>query len=257
MSFNFAALTSSVGAGLSQMRACLITSRDGLVLGAHPPDAETGAMEVWMRIAALGPVERGFAVVGDEVWAFCSRGSYQALAIADAATKPALVLLRLEQALETAGRESREGAASATDPVHGPGRATRPASTEPGSGITITIGSPEPVNGRHPAQAGSGLRNAQGPMPAARHVQAGPLTGPELPPWAALDPVSDDLDESEASVDDPGRPSTPSPADQPASAQEPSGEDPAADAGGRLWKGDSDTLAREFAGLLRQSEEGT
>jgi hypothetical protein len=256
MSVNFAALTSSVGAGLSQMRACLIASRDGLVLGAHPPDAETGAMEVWMRIAALGPVERGFAVVGDEVWAFYSRGSFQALAIAGAATKPAFVLLRLEQALETAEREFREEAASAADPVHGPGRAIRPASAESGSGITITIGSPESVNGPLPAQAGDGLRHAQGP-PAAHHVQAGPLTGPELPPWAALDPVSEDLDEPEASVDDPGRPSIPSPSDQPAPAQEPSGEDPAAEEGGRLWKGDSDTLVREFAGLLRQYEEGT
>jgi hypothetical protein len=74
MSVDFAALAAAVGAGVSEVRACLIVSRDGLALGSYPPAEESGAMDTWIRLASLGPVERGFAVVGEECWVFCSRG---------------------------------------------------------------------------------------------------------------------------------------------------------------------------------------
>src|SRR5262249_9465843 len=97
MSTDFVALTSAFAVGLPDVKACLIVSRDGLALGSHPADEEARARSVWGRLAELGDVERGFAVVGDELWVFCRRGPYAALAIAGASARPGVVLDRLEQ----------------------------------------------------------------------------------------------------------------------------------------------------------------
>src|SRR5690349_3681096 len=97
MSTDFAALTSAFAAGLPDVRVCLIVSRDGLALSGHPAGEEARAQSVWDRLSELGDVERGFAVVGDELWVFCRRGPYAALAIAGASARPGVVLDRLEQ----------------------------------------------------------------------------------------------------------------------------------------------------------------
>src|SRR5438445_8688568 len=97
MSTDFAALTSASAAGLPDVRACLIVSRDGLSLGSHPAGEESRALSVWGRVQELGDVERGFAVVGDELWVFCRRGPYAAMAIAGASARAGVVLDRLEQ----------------------------------------------------------------------------------------------------------------------------------------------------------------
>jgi len=97
MSIDFAALTQAVVAGLPDVRSCLIVSRDGLALGASPATEEGRTLDVWTRIAALGDVERGFVTVRDEVWVFCRRGPYGAVATAASTTRPGLVLDRLEQ----------------------------------------------------------------------------------------------------------------------------------------------------------------
>ncbi len=97
MSTDFAALTSAFAAGLPDVRACLIVSRDGLSLGSHPADEEARALSAWVRVQELGDVERGFAVVGDELWVFCRRGPYAAMAIAGASARAGVALDRLEQ----------------------------------------------------------------------------------------------------------------------------------------------------------------
>jgi hypothetical protein len=111
MSTDFAALTSAFAAGLPDVRACLIVSRDGLSLGSHPAGEESRALSVWGRVQELGDVERGFAVVGDELWVFCRRGPYAALAIAGASSRAGVVLDRLEQMALVAeeGRLRKEG----------------------------------------------------------------------------------------------------------------------------------------------------
>lgn len=97
MSTDFAALTSAFAAGLPDVRACLIVSRDGLSLGSHPAGEEARVLAAWGRVQELGDVERGFAVVGDELWVFCRRGPYAAMAIAGASARAGVVLDRLEQ----------------------------------------------------------------------------------------------------------------------------------------------------------------
>lgn len=97
MSIDFAALTQAVVAGLPDVRSCLMVSRDGLALGASPATEEGRTLEVWTRIAALGDVERGFVTVRDEVWVFCRRGAYGAVATAASTARPGVILDSLEQ----------------------------------------------------------------------------------------------------------------------------------------------------------------
>jgi len=99
MSLDFAALTAAVGVGLPEFRVCLLVSRDGLPLAAHPASEETRAMGVWNRLTGLGELERGFVEVGDEFWAFSRRGPYSAVAVTGAGARPGVVLDRLDQFL--------------------------------------------------------------------------------------------------------------------------------------------------------------
>jgi hypothetical protein len=102
MSVDFAALTHAVVAGVADVRACLVLSRDGLALGAFPAAEEERTLSVWSQIATLGEVDRGFVGLTDEVWVFCRRGPYAAVATASPLAKPGLILDRLEQMLLTA-----------------------------------------------------------------------------------------------------------------------------------------------------------
>jgi hypothetical protein len=117
MSVDFAALAEAMVTGLPDVRACLIVSRDGLVLAAHPAAEESRGLGIWGRIAAMGDVERGFAVVGDELWSFCRRGAYSALATANPAARAGIIIDRLEQGLLVAeeDRARRESLRQAAD----------------------------------------------------------------------------------------------------------------------------------------------
>jgi hypothetical protein len=106
MSVDFAALAMAVVSGVPDVRACLVVSRDGLTLGAHPASEEEKALRVWSRMAALGEVERGFVALRDEVWAFCRRGPYAALATGHPSARAGVLLDALDQML-LAAEESR------------------------------------------------------------------------------------------------------------------------------------------------------
>jgi len=117
MSVDFGALTQAVVAGLPDVRSCLIVSRDGLALGASPAAEEGRTLEVWTRIAMLGDVERGFVTVRDEVWVFCRRSAYGAIATASSTARPGLILDHLEQMVLMAeeARVRKEGFREVTD----------------------------------------------------------------------------------------------------------------------------------------------
>ena len=59
---------------MADVRGCLILSRDGLVLGAHPAESERTTTRAWIRFAAIGDPERGFAQFGTETWCYVRRG---------------------------------------------------------------------------------------------------------------------------------------------------------------------------------------
>jgi hypothetical protein len=123
---DFNALASSLADGVGDVRGCLILSRDGLILGSHPTDADAHAGAAWMRFAALGDPERGFAQFGTETWCYVRRGPYAGFAVIGPAARPGLVIDHMDQALLAAdeARSRHEGLrtieASAIVPVSEP-----------------------------------------------------------------------------------------------------------------------------------------
>ena len=99
MSLDFAALVHAFVAGVADVRACLIVSRDGLALGVSPADEEEKALAAWSQIASLGEVDRGFVGLRDEQWVFCRRGPYAALAKVSPSARAGLILDRLDEML--------------------------------------------------------------------------------------------------------------------------------------------------------------
>jgi hypothetical protein len=183
MSVDFAALAQAVLGGLAEVRVCLIVSRDGLVLGAQPPNKESRALDIWGRMTGLGDVERGFAVVGDELWSFCRRGPYSALAIADPTARPGVILDRLERTLVIAEddrvRSDALRQAAETDSAH-PRRLRTPLHRE----AKPDVDAPEVVSQREErgapawaerfkdvAQARAGDARDQGTKPSPEYIE--------------------------------------------------------------------------------------
>jgi hypothetical protein len=125
MSTDFAALTEAVVAGLSDVRSCVMVSRDGLALGAYPATEEGRTLDVWTRLAALGDVERGFVTVRDEIWVFCRRGGYGAVATAASTARPGIILDSLEQ-MVLAAEEARVRKEGIRQPAERPAPAETP-----------------------------------------------------------------------------------------------------------------------------------
>jgi hypothetical protein len=103
---DLSALASRIAVGIGDLRGCLILSRDGLVLGSYPPDAEASLKPAWLKFATLGEAEKGFVQFADELWVFVHRGPYSAFASGEVSIRPGLLIDQLEQALLIA-EESR------------------------------------------------------------------------------------------------------------------------------------------------------
>jgi hypothetical protein len=267
MSVDFAALTAAVGAGLSDVRACLIVSRDGLALGSYPPADEGSAMTKWSRLTSLGDVERGFAVVGEECWVFCSRGPYSALAVAKASARPGLILERLDQMVLAAeeARLRKEGLGSLEDPRDPAAAARRRRTSAPPTGVHPQPSAPSPrpperIDVRPSAsQAASGGRA----MPAAPSQPSQPSQpSREVISERRADPAPAGAPIPQGSRA-PGAPDAPrrqQGSGGPAGPEGKPGQQNEPEAGKTqdqrtLWVIDADDLTREFAGLLDDPEE--
>jgi len=97
---DYAALAQRVAAGVSGIRGCLLLSRDGMVLGAHPEGEIEGHLKsAWLRVAVLGEPDRASVEFPDQTWAFVRRGGYAAFVLADVGVRPGVLLDLLEQVL--------------------------------------------------------------------------------------------------------------------------------------------------------------
>ena len=109
---DYSALAQRVSMSIDGVRGCLLLSRDGMVLGAHPEgDAESHVRSAWVRFASVGDPERSYVEFPDQIWAFVRRGGYSAFAVADAGVRPGVLVDLLEQALmmgEQARADDRE-----------------------------------------------------------------------------------------------------------------------------------------------------
>ena len=108
---DFNTLASSLAQGVGDVRGCLILSRDGLVLGAHPVEAEGVTTPAWVRFATIGDPERGFAQFGTETWCYVRRGPYAGFALVGPGARPGMVIDHMDQVLLAAeeGRTRHEG----------------------------------------------------------------------------------------------------------------------------------------------------
>ena len=118
MDIDFSALAARIAADIQDLRGCVIVSRDGLVLGSHPVDAENILRPAWLRFASLGDVEKGFIQFGGELWVYVRRGPYASFAVSNSVSRPGLLLDELEQVL-LAAEEARNGAQAASGPGGG------------------------------------------------------------------------------------------------------------------------------------------
>jgi hypothetical protein len=104
---DYSSLAQRVSMGAPGVRGCLLLSRDGLVLGAHPEgEGEAHVKEAWVRFAAIGEPDRSYVEFPDQVWAFVRRGGYAAFAVAEAGVRPGVLVDLLDQAL-MAGEQER------------------------------------------------------------------------------------------------------------------------------------------------------
>jgi hypothetical protein len=104
---DYSALAQRVSLSIAGIRGCLMLSRDGMILGAHPEgEPESGLRAAWVRFAGVGDPERSYIEFPDQIWAFVRRGSYGAFAVADVGVRPGVLVDMLEQAL-MAGEQDR------------------------------------------------------------------------------------------------------------------------------------------------------
>jgi hypothetical protein len=254
-------LSQSVG----DARGVLILSRDGLVLGACPADAEERLKVPWLRFAALGEPERGFLQFGGEIWSYVRRGAYAGFVVTGIGVRPGFVLDQIEIALLHAeeARARREGlrADAPAQPAAPSGRPRTPLHPEARPEPPVVIRAEAPSAPAQPAASAPAAPAAPSApsAPSPQAASASPVPSPlSAPPTTApsLEPV-------------PGRASAVGP--QPAGAPErgpwgsvaggseervpegPGEEDPDEVAGEEI---DRFSLAREFSQLLQERDEG-
>jgi len=225
---DFDALAAALGADLEGVRACLILSRDGLVIGAHPDDAEGAAKPAWLRVATLGDPERGFFQFATETWCYVRRGPYAAFAVAAAAVRPGLLIDQMERVLLAA--EEARADRSTIKP--------EPAAPPP---VAAPSGKPRTTLHREPARAEEPIV-LEGEPVAAQAPAAAEAAASAVPETVAAAP--------EATTEPPSEPSEPG--DGPTRAARPS-----------IWATDGgedevDTFSalREFGQLLQDGEQG-
>jgi hypothetical protein len=192
---DFTALAGTLSESVGDARGALILSTDGLVLGAHPADAEDGLKASWVRFATLGEVARGFLQFGTEIWCFVRRGPYAAFVVTGVGVRPGLAIDQMETALLAAGearahREALRSVSSAPPTAGAPSgkpRAPLHRETHPTEATTIVIhahDAPAPSRPEEPSR---------GPAPAPADATAaapGPPGDPSV--WGAEEGEGDE-----------------------------------------------------------------
>lgn len=228
---DFDALAAVLGAGIADLRGCLILSRDGLVLAGYPDTAEQELKASWIRFAALGEPDRGFVQFGNETWSYARRGPYGSFAVTGIGVRPGIVIDHMEQVLLAAEDERSKGegvkGASVSVPVpQAPGASGNRKKRTSLHGDPAPIEEPVVIHAEAPApQAASGAR------PPAAEAGEGPFEDPGEP-----DPVAG--------------PSS-------GGHEEPAGADPAVgpEDSGEEDEVDRFSLASEFSRLLQDKRD--
>jgi hypothetical protein len=261
---DFNALAVALGAGIADVRACLILSGDGLVLGAHPATAEVDARPARIKLAAIGEPERGFLQFGTEVWCYVRRGPYAALTVSGTAARPGLVMDQMEQVLLAAEesrvhRDSLRADAATAAPAVPTTRPRTPLHPDPRPIEEPVVVRADPVPAAEVRPAPAPVAEAPAPVPATDMSTAAAFADLLATPQAAPPAVAPEL-----AVDPRPRlaPPEPEPSAAPA-ASAPTASDAARPAPRAPASGEPDepgevdrfSLAREFSRLLQDDPD--
>lgn len=193
---DFNVLAISLGQGMADVRGCLVLSRDGLVLGAHPAESERATTRAWIRFATIGDPERGFVQFGTETWCYVRRAPYAGFAVAGPEERAGLVIDHMEQVLEAAEeRRSRQEGLRETEAeaeAETEAEAVAPRS-EPAPYLDLEHPAPDPLVIDVPAPIEAPSSGWDSPEPARRHFSPDPETNDE--------PVRDDAETAERPAD--------------------------------------------------------
>jgi hypothetical protein len=185
---DFNVLAISLGQGMADVRGCLVLSRDGLVLGAHPAESERATTRAWIRFATIGDPERGFVQFGTETWCYVRRAPYAGFAVAGPEERAGLVIDHMEQVLQTAEeRRSRQEGLRETE------AATVAPRSEPTPYLDLGHPAPDPQVIDVPAPIEPRSSGWDSPEPPRRHFSPEPETIDE--------PVRDDAETAERPAD--------------------------------------------------------
>ncbi|HEY6568064.1 MAG TPA: hypothetical protein VI341_11170 [Actinomycetota bacterium] len=230
---DYSALAQRIAVSVQGVRGSLILSRDGLVLGAYPEGDEGLAKPAWLKFVTLGEPDKSFVEFADQVWAFVKRGGYAAFSVADAGTRPGILVDQMEQVLV----EAEEGRAR-RDTVRLPDAANAP-SGKPRTSLHPPSGKPQP----------SEVMAAQPPTPPQERVAPSQAATPIKPtePTPSIAPA--------VTSTTPTEPAPGTPEKLPASAlkKEPQKLASSTPKGGDEEESEVDRvlLAKEFSGLLQ------
>lgn len=190
---DYSALAQRVSLSIAGIRGCLMLSRDGLILGAHPegePEADLRA--AWVRFAGVGDPERSYVEFPDQIWAFVRRGAYAAFAVAEVGVRPGVLVDTLEQALLSAEQErvvDRE-AMRLPEAPSAPSGKPRTSLHKPDRQPT-----PDPDPAVVRGEADDDVAAAE--TPPADEVASTPPPEAADPPAAEPDPQADDVPEAQ------------------------------------------------------------
>ena len=212
-------------------------------------------MERWLRLASLGDVERGFAVVGEESWVFCSRGAYLAFAVARASARPGIILERLDQIVLAAEEARLRKDGLAPTGWNDPTAATRRRRPVPPTGAHGGPSLQLPDRTDRPSAPPAGTVDLAGRRAASVPGNPSPIEAPATDEGRSGDPPGPVMPPGDLA----GQPAEPVHAD--AERQRPGPLEEEDERAGEqlgqrsLWVMDVDDLTREFAGLLEEPDD--
>jgi hypothetical protein len=225
---DYSALAQRVSLSITGVRGCLMLSRDGMILGAHPEgEAESDLRAAWVRFAGVGDPERSYVEFPDQIWAFVRRGAYGAFAVADVGVRPGVLVDMLEQALMAGEQERADDRETMRLPDVPSAPSGKPRSILHRSERSTTA-EPEPMIVRSPVSIP--VVAAPVPPPASSEAQG------------TDEPAAGSPEQSEPAVEDDDA----APADDTSETQEGKEDESEVD---RIL------LAKEFAGLLQVPRE--
>lgn len=190
---DYSALAQRVSLSIAGIRGCLMLSRDGLILGAHPegePEADLRA--AWVRFAGVGDPERSYVEFPDQIWAFVRRGAYAAFAVAEVGVRPGVLVDTLEQALLSAEQERVVDREAMRLP-----EAPSAPSGKPRTSLHRPDRQPTPEQDPAAVRAEADDDVAEAETPPVDEVASAPPSEAADPPAAEPDPEADDVPEAQ------------------------------------------------------------